>query len=744
MTSFIAELKKRNVLRVGAAYLVVGWLILQFVDVVFPMFGLDEALGRPILILLLIGLPITLILAWVFELTPEGIKKEKDVDRSQSVTEQTGRMLDRSIIVVLVLAIGLLLFDKFALQPGYETNTAALESTSLNSVAVLPFVNLGGDLGDEYFSDGLTETLLHMLAQLPELKVAARTSVFSFKGKDVDVRDIATQLGVATVLEGSVQRSGDTVRITAQLIEADTGFHLWSETFDRSLDDIFTVQDEIAENVADKLQVTLFGVAPSDAAVVVAGLGTKNPQAYEKYLQALEQKNIGSYRSLPAAEGMFKEALSIDPNFVEAKVDLAITYNLQSETGLLTNDEAGARIRPLLDQVLAINSEHSRALGLLAAIDWQTAVQSTGPASEQALKAEINLKRALKLNKNNSDLYAVLSNVAASANRDEEALEWLDEGLERDPFSARLLLQRGRLLMGPLERLDDAEESFARGREVAPEWTAVIFSSGFVAFSQERYADGINWFLRSMAVDPQDHELPAMIANSYFQLGMMDEGDDMLRRAQALAPQEPATRTTELLRQLRADNYERAAGLAERMIQDGIDNRNGALNLAVTGYVSSMIEIGKADVVAGFFESVQPGISGAEYYPSSINEAFMQFVLVQALVKSGAYDTANAILVSLEKFADSAFPAWRESEYIMATISIAKGDRDAAVEYAIKDLDQPLGQQLNWSMNYQHVAWMKPLLKDKRVAARISELEADTLAASIEVREMLAERQAVL
>jgi tetratricopeptide (TPR) repeat protein len=235
-----------------------------------------------------------------------------------------------------------------------------------------------------------------------------------------------------------------------------------------------------------------------------------------------------------------------------------------------------------------------------------------------------------------------------------------------------------------------------------------------------------------------------MIAGLYYQLGLAEEGDEMLRRAQALAAQEPATRSLELLRQLRADNHERAVVLAERMILDGVDNRNGAFNVAVSGYVGSMIELGKADAVAVFFETVKPGISSPQFLPSSVNEAFMQFLLVQALVKSGAYETANAILESLERFADIAFPGWRENEYVMATLSVAQGDREAAIEYALKDLDQPLGQQLNWSLNYQHVAWMKPLLKDERVALRISELEAETLAAGNEVRALLAEQRAVL
>jgi TolB-like protein len=460
VSGFIAELRRRNVLRVATAYLVAGWLILQFIDVVFPILGLDEALGRPILALLLAGLPIALILSWIFELTPEGIKKEKDVDRSQSGAVRTGHMLDRTIIVILVFAVGLLLVDKFVLQPESETPRQLLAARDYNSIAVLPFVNLSGNDEDEYFSDGLTETLLHMLAQVPDLDVAARTSVFLFKEKKLDIREIARSLGVETVLEGSVQRSGNTVRITAQLIEAESGFHLWSKTFDRDFDDIFSVQDEIATSVADALQMTLQGDIMADTGHGMS-LATKDAQAYEKYLQGLEQKNIASYGSLPQAEGFFKEALALDPDFVEAKVELATTYRHQAETGILGAEESELKIRPLIDQVLQINSEDGRALGMLASIEWQNAVQANGPASEQALQAEADLKTAIELAPNDPNLYFTMSNVAQVSNRNEESLEWIDKGLARDPMSPRLLLQRGRLLLGPLERPADAEEALA-------------------------------------------------------------------------------------------------------------------------------------------------------------------------------------------------------------------------------------------------------------------------------------------
>jgi len=741
VSALIAELRRRNVLRVGAAYLVVSWLILQFIDVVFPMLGLDEALGRPVLALLLLGFPVALILAWIFELTPEGIKKDKDVDRSQPAAERARRLLDRAIVVILILTIGLLLVDKFVLQQQSAPQQSVVEALRLNSVAVLPFVNLSGKEENEYFSDGLTETLLHMLSQLPGLKVAARTSAFSFKGKDADVRDIAQKLGVATILEGSVQRSGNTVRITAQLIEAQTGFHLWSQSFDRDLDDICLVHDEIAANVADALQGTLLADAAANMDYV-ASLGTKDTKAYDKYLLGLEQKNIASYGSLSRAEGFFKEVLSLDPDFRAAKVELAITYGLQAETGILTGDQAETKLRPLLEQVLEANPEDGRSLGMLAGIDWQNAARIYGPNSGQASAAEASLRHAVELAPNFPLLYYALSNIAMASRRNDESLEWLDKGLAVDPLSARLQLLRGRLLLGPLDRPQEAQEAFAKGREISPEWTALHVASGDAAFAQNHFVGGLNWYQRAMSLDPQDHELPAIIARFYYALGLQDEGDEMLWRAQALAPQEPWTRGLELEKHLRADNYERAAILAEGMVRDNVENRGDAFDIAVVGYVSSMIELGRADAVANLFESLKPGISAVEYVPQGRREGNMRLMLVQALVHLGSFDTANLILDSLMARMDRDGTEWRDNDYVMATIAVAQGDRKSAIDYVLKDFDQPLGRQMSWSFSYQHLAWLKPLLKDARVAKRIAEREVETQAAGDEVRVMLMEQRA--
>jgi TolB-like protein len=264
--SLFAELRRRNVFRVGVAYAAIGWLLIQVADVVFPLFGAPDWVLNILVVVLLLGLPAAVVFAWVFELTPEGVKREKDVDRAASITRSTGRRLDRVIIVVLIIALGYFIWERQtriepmepAAQPSVETDTPVEEpAPGKRSIAVLPFVSMSADPENEYFADGLSEELLNQFAQIPDLQVPGRTSSFSFKGKNEDLREIGATLDVAHVLEGSVRRQGDRVRVTAQLIRVDDGFHLWSNTYDRTMDDVFAIQDDIASNVATALKIVL-------------------------------------------------------------------------------------------------------------------------------------------------------------------------------------------------------------------------------------------------------------------------------------------------------------------------------------------------------------------------------------------------------------------------------------------------------------------------------------------------------
>ena len=253
--SIISELRRRNVFRVAAAYLVVGWLLTEVLTTILPTLGAPEWTARAVILIFAFGFIPAVVFSWFYEITPDGIKLDHEVDHENPANATRRKKVDHVVgaaIVTLIILVGL-----FSAQRISDDSNSPDASVSNASVAVLPFVNMSNDVDNEYFSDGLTETLLHMLAQIPDLKVAARTSSFAFKGQTLSIREIAAALEVAHILEGSVQRVGDNVRITAQLIRASDGFHVWSENFDRELEDIFAIQDEIAEKVGHALSESL-------------------------------------------------------------------------------------------------------------------------------------------------------------------------------------------------------------------------------------------------------------------------------------------------------------------------------------------------------------------------------------------------------------------------------------------------------------------------------------------------------
>lgn len=391
--SLFNELKRRNVIRVGIAYVVTAWLLLQVADVVLNNFELPGWVFRTILLILAIGLPVALLLAWAFELTPEGIRKEKEVDRSQSITHSTGRRMDRHIIIALTLALGLFAVDKFVLDPARdkEMTEAAAEQARQevpaarvadNSIAVLPFVNMSDDADNEYFSDGLSEELLNLLTKIPQIKVASRTSAFSYKGKDFKISDVGRELNVAHVLEGSVRKSGDLIRITAQLIKVEDGFHMWSESWDRSLDNIFAIQDEIAAAVVEQLEVTLLGSVPK--------VEETDPEAYALFLQAKHFSNLLTPDGWEQATILYKQALEIDPEYAAAWAGLSRVYINLAGYNLLPPEEGYQAGREAAEKALEIDPDtapaHS-ALGWIA-MNYETDLEMSATHFRRSLELD--------------------------------------------------------------------------------------------------------------------------------------------------------------------------------------------------------------------------------------------------------------------------------------------------------------------------------------------------------------------
>ncbi len=322
MSQLFDELKRRNVFRVAIAYIAIAWLILQVADIVFENIGTPAWVMQTLMFLLAIGFPIAVLFAWAYEMTPDGIKRERDVDRSQSITQQTGHKLNRTIIVVLLFAVGFLLIDKFLLR-----DEAPAAVATEKSVAVLPFVAMSRGEDDEYFADGLTEEILNSLTRVPELLVTARTSAFFFKGKDIPVPEIAKQLGVAHVVEGSVRRDGDRLRVTAQLIRAADGFHLWSKNYDRETADTFGVQTDIAEEISSALGVVL----DDEQLAEMAKAGVRDPAAFiamqkaaEAYDDAHGMANVTE--ALLEANKWYDKALEMEPEIAFAYYSRADHY----------------------------------------------------------------------------------------------------------------------------------------------------------------------------------------------------------------------------------------------------------------------------------------------------------------------------------------------------------------------------------------------------------------------------------
>ncbi|MGA9573834.1 MAG: tetratricopeptide repeat protein [Lysobacterales bacterium] len=486
--SFFDELKRRNVFKVAAAYIIVSWLIMQAGDTLAPALHLPEWVNSVLAFFLILGFPLALFFAWAYEMTPEGLKKEKDVDRSQSITGVTGQKLNNLIIGVMVLALAYFAIDKFALEPGRSAEeiasavqnaqrqpTPPIETAEPdNSIAVLPFVNMSSDQEQEYFSDGLSEELLNLLAKIPELRVAARTSSFSFKGKNLEIPEIASRLKVAHVLEGSVRKSGDQIRITAQLVRADNGYHLWSETYDRTLDNIFQIQDEIAVAVVDALKITLLGEAPKARET--------DPKAYQLYLEGQYISRQISAPTLPRAIELLKSAVEIDPNYAPAWAELAYAYMYNSAIGDMSIEEGAALADKAIQRALETDPDYAWTYFVRGVKNVYNNFEFKAGAGDY--------QRALQLDPGNAFLIGANGNVARVLGRLDDAISLLTRALALDPLIPEVRTIQG-LTYYYAGRLDEAETSYRSALTLSPEYSGGHYRLGRVLLSQGKPAEAL-------------------------------------------------------------------------------------------------------------------------------------------------------------------------------------------------------------------------------------------------------------
>jgi serine/threonine-protein kinase len=444
----LEELKRRNVIRVAIGYIAVSWLVLQAGSLIFGLFDLPNTLMRGLLALLAIGFIPALVFAWVYELTPEGLKRTSEVENSESIAHLTGRKLDFLVIGVLGAIVALLLVDKFIVTPRQAARAASHETAAATSgaaagasegtanapasaplaasIAVLPFVDMSQAKDQEYFSDGLSEELLDLLAKVPQLKVIARTSSFSFKGKDVDIAEIAKKLAVATVLEGSVRKSGNTLRVTAQLIRTADSTHLWSDTYDRELTDVFKVQDEIAAAVVSALKVKLL---PNQAAGESARR-TTNIEAYNEFLLGKEFYKRTNRDDWMRAEAAYRKALALDPDYAPAwaGLSLAQAYLSDFEQGA---DAVAAGKR---DALASAEKAIAMAPGLVDGYEARSFLRYTTLWDWDGARADVD--RIAALDPNSSIVPRRRAALLGAFGRLPEASVEIRKAIDLDPLSA--------------------------------------------------------------------------------------------------------------------------------------------------------------------------------------------------------------------------------------------------------------------------------------------------------------------
>lgn len=518
--SIVQELKRRNVFRVAAAYLTGAWLLIEVVQTLFTIYGISDLSIRLLVTLLAIGFPLVLVFSWVYELTPEGLMLEKDIDRSVRHTRQADKKLDRIIIILLVLALGYFAIDKFVFEPERVVEIAetaarsgaeqALDrqkevTLSTASIAVLPFINMSPDPGDEYFSDGLTEELIGALAKVSGLHVTARTSAFAFKGTKQDIRDIGKRLNVRTVLEGSVRREQDRIRITAQLINVEDGYHLWSESYDYELKSVLALQETISRAIVSALQIQLSPQANEQ----LRAKAIVNPEAYDLYLKGRyywARFSQGSFRQSIEA---FRKAIAIDPDFAAPHAGLATVYSFSGYFGSLPPREAFPLSIMEADAALALDPGSAEA-HIARGMTWLIYEWNFDRARD-------NLKLALELSPNFSMAYWAYSQYLAVVDPP-AALTPALHALSLDPLSLPVMnLVAFRYLDQKMftEAIEMDKEMFA----LDPNFGPAHWNLGIVRMLSGRYGEALGEL--SLAVEYSGRLPPtlAVLAHAYAKSG---------------------------------------------------------------------------------------------------------------------------------------------------------------------------------------------------------------------------------
>jgi TolB-like protein/Tfp pilus assembly protein PilF len=698
----------------------VGWLLTEVLTTILPTLGAPEWAARAVILIFAFGFIPAIVLSWFFEITTHGIQRDSEIDHDDPSIRRASRKIDQISIataVTLIIVLGL-----FSARHTSNDSTPVDLAISDTSVAVLPFVNMSDDADNEYFSDGLTETLLHMLAQVPDLKVAARTSSFAFKGRNMSIQEIARALEVAHVLEGSVQRAGDRVRVTAQLIRASDGFHVWSEVYDRTLDDIFGIQDEIAAKVGSSLSASLLGEVVESA---VAGVTTVNADAYDLYLQARKALATYSYGGLQEAEDLLKGALLIDPDFTDAKTELANSYVHQLETGLMDKPTAIAEIIAISDQALADdpNDPLARATSIYAKALSLASMGDPNAFPDLANELETIVARAPSV----LEPRLLLVRAYASLNRMEECLPVIEGALSIDPFNPILHYELGAALMR-MKDWDAARVALERSLELEPVQPNAYTNLGILSLQEGDGVGFVNQLIKAVAVDPKDHELPAVLAQFLYDLGIVEVADDFRKRVLALSPTSVVAYQLDLARAKSLGDTEAGIAAARRAVSDDIENRRFAFGEAVRYLIRTAAKSGTVAEEMAWIEEQRPGIFDIDAAQVPAKLRATQNVAMDGWIETLPRDEMLRRLDVLLAYADSVGvdPTSNPNSHI--SILVFRGQIDDAIDLALAEVfSDTVAVHLNWrdTLMQPHYA---EVVADPRVRDALKRWEEESAA----------------
>jgi len=514
MISIFEELRRRNVVRVGIAYAVVSWLLIQLAATLEPALLLPDWVDRVVTVFLLMGFPVVLLFAWAFELTPEGLKRTSEVDRDESITPNTGKKLEHTTIALLVLVVVFFIAKEFALTPD-ESNEIVATSAAPASIAVLPFEDYSAAKDQDYFSKGISEEILNLLAKTNALRVAARTSSFAFAGSEMDIREIGNKLDVDTVLEGSIRTAGPNIRITAQLINVEDGYHLWSETYDRNYSDIFKIQDEIAASILDSLKVHLFG--EELASVHAVAERTLNLDAYNAYLIGKERLAQRTREDILAGKLKFEEALAVDSEFAPAHVAIA------HADMLLEDYRFGGEGEESPEKDAAITMHLQKALALAPDLPEAVALQGYHHLQHNRYeKAEASLNRALSLNPSYALAYTWRADTAHEQARYLDMLADLEKAYSLDPMSLDISAELAYAYRS-FWRPKDAERVVNRMFDLHPEHPLAYDAALANLHAHGRLGEALLTVEKGLLTNPENENLVDWRAWLLFQVGLLDE-----------------------------------------------------------------------------------------------------------------------------------------------------------------------------------------------------------------------------